>query len=104
MIPPTVFLAQGGAVYQTIELLLHFAESVHVAADPDHVRETALGVVMSNIKRNIGMFKPGPPQGQGQQQQQGGPQNMQAPPMAAAHPLANAVGQGLKQQGLMSGG
>lgn len=96
-IPPTVFFAQGGAVYQTIEMLLQLAESAGVhGIDPDHVRETAMGVVMDNFKKNYKLLSGG-------LQKAGNPQQMQAPPAAAANPLSHAVGQGLQQQGLLGG-
>lgn len=117
-LPASVFLGQGGAVMQTIEMLMHVAESAHIPMDPDHVRETAMGVVMMMVKKNYNLFQNGlqqakqPPQ---QQQQQGAPQGppqggpppgppQGGPPMMAANPMAHAVGRGLQQQGLLSGG
>lgn len=96
LIPMSVFIAQGGAVYQTIERLLLIAE--HCGAqvgDPGKVREDALGIVLDQYKQHPEIFK-------GQPQQQGGPAPPGAPPALAANPVSAAVGQGLQQQGMGS--
>jgi hypothetical protein len=93
MIPPTVFLAQGGSVYQTIDMFLAMAEHMHLPnLDPGHIRETAMGIVLDNIRQHF-------PEAMGNGQDQDAP--TQVPPsqqMAAANPLSHAVSQGLMQQ------
>ncbi len=95
-IPMTVFIAQGGAVYQTIERLLLIAE--HCGAqvgDPGKVREDALGTVLDQYHQHPELFK-------GQPHSQDGAAPPGAPQQLAANPMSAAVGQGLQQQGMSS--
>ena len=99
-IPMSVFIAQGGAVFQTIERLLLIAEhcGAHVP-DAGKAREDALGIVLDQYHQHPEVF-------QGQPAQQGGqsPPQQGAPQQLAANPMSAAVGQGLQQQGLLAGG
>lgn len=88
-LPPSIFLGQGGAVMQVIELLMQVAEHARLKVDPDHVREEAFGIVLDAIRQNKGMLMS--PDGSPQQQQPQQPPQMT--PMAA----------GVKQ-GLLNGG
>jgi hypothetical protein len=104
-IPMSVFIAQGGAIYQTIERLLLIAE--HCGAqvgDPGKVREDALGTVLDQYHQHPEIFK-------GQPQAQGGEAPAGSPGAMAANPLSAAVGQGIQdqqqqapqQQGILAG-
>lgn len=89
-LPVTVFIAQGGAVYQTIDMLINIAEHCGVKVDPDQCREDAIGYVLDKVKQNHDLIE-GNPQGGGQQLQRA-----QLPQQAAsANPLSSAVSQGL---------
>ena len=98
MIPVDVFFAQGGATYQTIDRILMIAEHAGVPEpDPDKLREEAMGVLVDKVKHMFMADSQAPPQSAP------GPVPPGAAPVAAANPMSAAVGQGLQQQGLMSG-
>lgn len=98
MIPVDVFFAQGGATYQTIDRILMIAEHAGVPdPDPDKLREEAMGVLVDKVKHMFMADEGKPPQSAP------GPVPPGEAPVAAANPVSAAVGQGLQQQGLMSG-
>ena len=96
-IPTDVFFGQGGAVQQTIDRIILLAEHAGVPnLDQDQVREDAMGKVCDSVKQ---MFGNELNQHAAQDQQTG--QSPFSPQMQRANPMSHAVGQGLKQQGLL---
>lgn len=108
-LPPDIFFAQGGAVYQTIDRIMMIAEHTGVPdPDPDKVREDALGTVVDSVRAMFAQKEAGgePSPVQGEQPSPGMPTPGETPmpqQAAAANPMSAAVGQGLQQQGLLGG-
>jgi hypothetical protein len=99
VLPVTVFLAQGGAIYQTIDILINMAEHFGVNVNADQCREDAMGFVLDQVKSNYGLITGGQ-QPQGAQQT---PQAQGAQPPPGQNPLSGAVSQGLASRGLLGG-
>lgn len=108
-LPPEIFLAQGGAIYQTIDRLIMIAEKIGLHVDPDKSREDALGSCLDGVRRHWSEIKSPGSSGQRMHMMGGGKPNVPLghplqQHVMAANPMSAAVSQGLQQQGLMSNG